>query len=318
MKKIKNILHKITSTPYFFMGIFREKLQESQEKFLLKIFGDCFIEFKFKHNHLQINKMFQWETRGDSIIKIIKKVKNKYPSVFPEGEDILITFTDYPKNKLVYNLYKKFFCTTTLNNKNNNQSLSFPCPYSDGWPETGLDSSDELIKYFYENKNTPEINKIFWIGANTHPSRMTLKKIAEENPEIFDVSVMEWNRANSNKLKSKTIYVSLPDHAKYKYLIDCPGYGYSARLKWLLASGRPVFMVERDSVEWWHKLIKPFEHYIPVKVDLSDLLDKYNMIENDPALYEKISANAKKFAIENLLLDKQIDSLFGNYKNEKK
>jgi hypothetical protein len=289
----------------------KNKLKEIRSRFTKLFVKDNFIECFFKNGQFNIKTLSQYETRGDSVIKILKLIKNKYPIAFPDNEDIFVTFGDRPTHKWIYALYKHSFCTTEFYNKQTRAFSPFPCPYFDGWPEIGMNNSDELIKYFNKNNDAPESNKIFWIGANMHESRSLLKKLSEENPEIFDVCIMEWKRGGP-KLVSKTRYVSLPDHAKYKYLIDCPGIGYSARLKWLIATGRPTFVVEREVIEPWFKSMKPFEHYIPVKADLSDLVDKFKQIENNPALYKKISINAKILATENLLLDKQIDILFRN------
>lgn len=292
-----------------------KKIIQNIRDIVLRCFANNsqFIDFRFENGQIIIRELQQWKSRGDSIIKIIKKIKVKYPEAFPEYEDILVTFWDRPCPVFLYWLYKTSFNTTIFTGiKGWGYTFKYiPCPYFDGWSEIGLDSSDDLIKRLYENTTKSEINKVFWIGANTHSSRVLLAKLADKNPEIFDVCVMSWDQdGEDDRLKSKTRYVSLYDHSKYKYLIDCQGNGYSARLKWLLATGRPVFVIDRDIVEPWFQSLKPFEHYIPVKENLSDLLEKYKMVENNPELYEKISINAKNFAINNLLLDQQIDTLF--------
>lgn len=278
------------------------------EKFIRRM---NFIIFYFDGKTVTIdrNKMKEHESRGDSTIKILHKMIDKKPDFF-KGKGGIICFDDYIYPISSFWLHSLKFATTT-NTKKPAKLLPFPCPYFDGWPEVGVPSNDELISYFEthakDHPGNTVTNKIFWIGANTHPSRAKLKMLAEQHPDMFDVTIMEWNRKDPTNLKSTTRYVSLKDHAQYKYLIDCPGGGYSARLKWLLASGRPVFVVDREWVEPWHHLLKPMVHYIPVKEDLSDLVAKYEMIEKDPALYESISKNAKQFAKDYLYLDKQID-----------
>jgi hypothetical protein len=284
-------------------------IRDARSRFTRLFVKNNLIECCFENGKLNVAALSQYETRGDSVIMILKLIKDKYPHIFPDNENIFITFGDRPTYRWIYALHKNAFSTTEFNHKPTRVFSPFPCPYFDGWPEIGLNNSDELIRYFSTYTTSPESNKIFWIGANMHESRSLLKKLSEENPEIFDVCVMEWKRGGP-KLISKTRFVSLQDHIKYKYLIDCPGIGYSARLKWLIATGRPTFVVDREIIEPWFKLMKPFEHYIPIKADLSDLVEKFKQIENDSDLYEKISMNAKKFAMENLLLDKQIDAMY--------
>jgi len=74
------------------------------------------------------------------------------------------------------------------------------------------------------------------------------------------------------------------------------GRGYSARLKILLFSGRPVLLQERAWCEWWHFELVAFEHYIPVKEDLSDLLEMVSWARDHPEEADKIAKAAKLFA----------------------
>ena len=60
----------------------------------------------------------------------------------------------------------------------------------------------------------------------------------------------------------------------YSILIDIEGRGYSGRLKYLLWSHRPLLIVDRPHKEYFFEYLKEWEHFIPVKRDLSDLIDK--------------------------------------------
>ena len=44
----------------------------------------------------------------------------------------------------------------------------------------------------------------------------------------------------------------------------------------------------------------PFEHYIPVKEDLSDLIERLDWAEANPEEVQKIAENAQSFAREKL------------------
>jgi hypothetical protein len=117
---------------------------------------------------------------------------------------------------------------------------------------------------------------------------------------------MRWITDANGLQKSAHRQVSLPEHRRYKYLIDCPGNGYSARIKWLLATGRPLFIVEREIIEPWHERLQPWVHFIPVAADLSDLLEHHARIEADPALYHSIGEQARHFAAEHLSVEAQL------------
>jgi hypothetical protein len=124
-----------------------------------------------------------------------------------------------------------------------------------------------------------------------------------ENNENFEFIGMGWTPASKEgqlKRQKATKYVSLPDHTQYKYLIDVPGVGYSARVKLLLFSGRPLFYVIRSENESYFKDLKPFKHYIPVRADLSDLEEKYQWAEKNPDVARQIAQNALEYAKNNL------------------
>ena len=265
-----------------------------------------FIIFKFDGKKINILKEKSYETRGLNIIRILEKIIEKNP-VFFMNKKCLITYDDKPFPWYFYKFFNSSFCTT-MNIKKPDGVLPFPDPYFLGWIETGLKSSDDFIKNALLNLKKPLTNKIFWAGANTNKTREKLIDLSSKYPNIFETIMINWNRDNPKKLSAKN-FKSLEEHIDYKYLIDCPGVGYSARLKWLLSTGRPVFIVERNIVEHWHKKLIPMIHYIPIKNDLSDLVEKYLLIESNIDIYNKISIEAKKFSKNNLFLEQQINEL---------
>jgi len=70
--------------------------------------------------------------------------------------------------------------------------------------------------------------------------------------------------------------------------------------------GRPVFVIDRHSVEFWHEELVEWRHFVPVKRDLSDLLENYVKLEGDAALYAHISAGAREFATQTLFVKDQL------------
>jgi len=184
--------------------------------------------------------------------------------------------------------------------------LPFPCPMFLRWPQVGIPNAEELMRTVLAEDATWEDERIFWIGANTHPVRLALASLVAQHPDLLDVELMEWDRQAIGDQRSKTRQVSIPDHRKYKYLIDCPGYGYSARIKWLLATGRPLFIVERDIVEHWHEEMQPWVHFVPVAKDLSNLFEHRARLEADPGLYEDIRRQARAFAAERLTVEARL------------
>lgn len=173
------------------------------------------------------------------------------------------------------------------------------------WPQVGINDYDNLIKEIDEaGLHSFEINKVGWIGnKHTNYRRSVLIHISNENKELFDCFDMEWIYAGKTKLDS-TKYISIPDLVKkYSILIDVEGNGYSGRLKFLLWSHRPVLLVDRPHKEFFFKHLKEWEHYIPVKRDLSDLLEKTKWCINNYDKALAIAENAYNFSKQYLTRD---------------
>jgi glycosyltransferase involved in cell wall biosynthesis len=87
---------------------------------------------------------------------------------------------------------------------------------------------------------------------------------------------------------------------KYSFLIDVEGYGYSGRLKYLLWSQRPVLLIDRPYKEYFFQHLKEWEHYIPVKRDLSDLVEKMKWCFSNTEKATQIAQNALEFSKKHL------------------
>ena len=167
----------------------------------------------------------------------------------------------------------------------------------DSWQECGIPSFEQVSEEIMNAwKINPLVDKIWWIwNYNTHPSRKVLADIWREYPESLDVY-------NSSQKGVK--WMSLEELVKtYWYLIDVEGNGYSWRLKLLLFSWRPVFVQERLWKDFALLRAKPNKHYVPVKNDFSDLIEKFREVKGNKALYEWLCKNSKKFAEDNLSKD---------------
>lgn len=167
------------------------------------------------------------------------------------------------------------------------------------WKESGMLDYEQCWKTMVEeSKKAPEHDTLFWIGnTKTHPTRCTLCELSEQDERI-EAYGMGWTYSNNKATPTK--YISLTDHTQYKYLIDVQGRGYSGRTKLLMFTGRPLFIAERQWTEFWSKDAVPFVHYVPVKEDLSDLIEKLDWVENNPDESAKIAKNAQEFAMTHL------------------
>ncbi|KAJ7277508.1 hypothetical protein C8J57DRAFT_1582083 [Mycena rebaudengoi] len=99
----------------------------------------------------------------------------------------------------------------------------------------------------------------------------------------------------------------------YKYLFDVDGNGFSGRYLGLMRSGGLVF---KSTVfnEYFDAWLRPYEHYIPVLPDLSDLVDKVLWARKNDGEARRIQAGcffaAGQAFVERVLTDGQNDCYF--------
>ena len=226
------------------------------------------------------------EGRVQSTVWCILKANEIYN--FPDFPKIIIYTSDYETNSYDYSFSKQnsFF--------NLIPDFNFHC-----WREVGIQDYTEMTtKIDLAGQGPALYKKVGWIGALTHDNRRKLVSIAENNPTIFDCFPINWDHNNKqdNHIASN-MFISLPELTeRYSFLLDIEGNGYSGRLKYLLWSHRPLLFVDRPHKEFFFKYWKEWEHYIPVKRDLSDLVEQaiWCMNNYDKALI--IAENAFKFS----------------------
>lgn len=161
-----------------------------------------------------------------------------------------------------------------------------------------------------------KINRIFWRGAasgtNFHNqnwrdnARGKLVLFAKEtdNQSILDAKLTKIDHLPEDQqqhLKESEVidtYTDFNDFLKYKYLIDVDGYHCAWKSLFLkLASQSVVLKVSSNLEQWYYRNLKPWQHFIPVRSDSSDLIEIYNWVERNQENCQQIIRNA------NLLVD---------------
>ncbi len=92
----------------------------------------------------------------------------------------------------------------------------------------------------------------------------------------------------------KSNYLTRDEQQKFKYVVYIDGHVAAERLIFEMNSGSVILKVESlyNWMQWFHVLLKPYIHYIPVKADLSDLAEKIQWCKtNDDKCYQ-ITKNA--------------------------
>lgn len=174
------------------------------------------------------------------------------------------------------------------------------------WPSSHVqDSVETFHRIAREGNVAPEVDKVAWFGnmnsagrgVPEHTTRKLLvNQFGLQYPFRFDF------RHVGGRGKNRRI--PMPDMVrKYRWLLDIGGAGYSGRTKFLLFSGRPLLMVDRRYIEYFTDDLKPWEHYIPVKEDLSDLIEKHEWLKSNDEEALRIAARAKEYAMQNFNMD---------------
>jgi hypothetical protein len=176
---------------------------------------------------------------------------------------------------------------------------TIPCFTFDSYREIGIKSFENTINEIkIQATNSPTINKLFWAGSHITRvlSRALYQLIAIKYPNLVVFNLVSYIKGDTQKKRKINNFVTLPEHCKYKYLIDIEGIGWSARLKFLCFTKRVLFINERPYQEFWMDGLVDGENCIMVKRDLSNLIEKLEYVENNPELYDKLSNNLYEFA----------------------
>lgn len=207
--------------------------------------------------------------------------------------DTLDGITEYATSPL--------FAFSKLRKNRDDRTVLIPDFVFNAWPEVGIRNYSSLCEEMITRSLTsPQRSELFWIGnTGTHHTRDTLLEIAQTDKRIKAVN-MQWTRGDGPMLKPLYNYVSLPEHCDFKYLIDLQGAGYSGRLKILLFSGRPVFIQDREWIQYFSADLKAWEHYIPVSESLDDLTKRLDWAEENETEAIQIGLNGQRFAMNNL------------------
>ena len=173
------------------------------------------------------------------------------------------------------------------------------------WPSAGIATferaRDDVLRASELPPERPGVAG--WLGnlhsplgdVPEHRTRPLMKAISDEHPDVLEVVHVPPSELRPDGAGYMTLDGLV---RRYGILIDIGGNGYSGRLKWLLFSRRPLLIVERNYVEFFHADLVPFEHFVPVREDLSDLLEHIAWVRDNPTDAQRIADNALSFALD--------------------
>ncbi|ESO90993.1 hypothetical protein LOTGIDRAFT_217539 [Lottia gigantea] len=136
-----------------------------------------------------------------------------------------------------------------------------------------------------------KIEKGFWRGRDSRQERLDLVMMSRKHPDLINASLTNMfffpkDEAKYGKIEKA---ISFFDFFQYKYQINIDGTVAAYRLPYLLAGNSVVLKQDSNYYEYFYHQLKPYEHYIPFKRDLSDLIEKLNWAKShDSEKYSKL------------------------------
>lgn len=282
--------------------------------------NDCL----FRHDTYEGDKnvlLFQ-----DMIVELCKEKQINDCIFFMNVRDFPVLRTDrkHPytsiTNKSIPEKYKQDFCPI-FSTASGNAYDDIPLLTPDDWtrvsnkyyPERCINNYIDQKEINIEWKDKKPI--AFFRGASSgcgmtfdNNMRLRLIQIAKEYPDLFNVGITSFNkRLKKNLNKNMTIFnekdldikmadfVSNDEKATYKYILNIDGHVSAFRLGHEMSSKSTILLVESHYYIWFSKMLVPYEHYVPVKCDLSNLVEIIEWCKNNDSKCKQISENALKF-----------------------
>ena len=179
-------------------------------------------------------------------------------------------------------------------------------------------SYDETFELNWENKKPTAVFRGGTTGCGvtieTNPRlkaayMSSLGRVDEDGIPFLDAGISNWN-VRPRKIKNdeflQTIEVkNLPfelagrlspeEQSHYKYILHIEGHVEAFRLSLELSMGSVVLIVDSQWKLWYSSMLVPYKHFVPVKSDMSDLIDQIKWCKSHDSECKEIAKNALVF-----------------------
>ncbi|XP_062246590.1 protein O-glucosyltransferase 3 [Platichthys flesus] len=152
------------------------------------------------------------------------------------------------------------------------------------------------------NTGPPWVNKTeraFFRGRDSREERLQLVHMSMNNPELLDAGITGWFFfRDREKHVGKTPLVGFFDFFKFKYQVNVDGTVAAYRFPYLMLGNSLVLKQDSQYYEHFYSHLKAGVHYLPVKRDLSDVLEKIKWAKENDAEAQEISRAGQAAARE--------------------
>lgn len=276
--------------------------------------------FEGDNNVVALESMFKTLCQSRNVPDIEFFVNRRdFPQLKVNGTEPYNHMFDSKHQPLLSHKYDKYSPILSGSTAKDYADVAFPT-YED-WTravnqETGLVFPRSCRKY-PKIESPPwkdKIEKAVFRGATTGAGvtpetnqRLKGHQLSERFPDLLDVGITSWNlrpRKFEGKPYLQTIErtsypkagsLSLQEQSRFKYILNLEGHVAAYRLSYEMSSGSVILLAQSQWKMWYQDLIKPFVHYVPVKEDLSDLIDQIKWCRAHDDECRQIAQNAKAF-----------------------
>lgn len=148
--------------------------------------------------------------------------------------------------------------------------------------------NEQWLKFYTRHFHNDTERK--WYGKLS-PPRVKLVSLSKMYPSLLEASFS---------------YKRFEFLLNYRYIVTVSGNSYSGLLKHALNSKSCVLRQDPITTEWYESWLIPWVHYVPVRYDLSDVMERINWARSHDDECRKIGERGSQFA-KYFFSDEEVD-----------
>ena len=171
----------------------------------------------------------------------------------------------------------------------------------------------------WNSKNSIAVFRGSSTGCGTTVDTNQRLKLATMKSALLDVGITKYTEnfkldpkiglSKTEKVVPLASSLTWRQQSEHKYIIHVDGNVLGYRLLKSMRTGSVILRVKSDYIHWLDNEMKDGEHFILVKEDLSDLIEKVNWCKEHDMECQQIAKKSKEFA-ERVLQDEYIQNAF--------
>ena len=272
--------------------------------------------------------------------------RRDFPLLKKDGTEAYDNIFNSDSHPLISHRYDKY--TPILSSVKHESFADIPIPTLEDWARVKATCSGEEFKEFPKTPAKQYVGEFStpWehrkpiavfrgsstgigVDIETNPRLKVsyLSSLKEKDPKdslpFLDAGITEW-KLRPRKIKgqeelktidtdslpfSKVEKLSPEDQSKFKFIINIDGHSSAFRLSLEMRMGSVILLIDSEYGLWFKKLLIPFVHYVPVKKDLSDLVEKIQWCKSHDQECRNIVKNCLEFYDQFLTKDALLDYL---------